>query len=100
MGLNILGATVLFNTQAGGCPAESAGQVLYQYDGGKEPVPARFTPPIPLAKDQGVTWSCSYLNDGPAPLTFGESAVTNEMCVFGAIYYPVEDVNFPNIPCF
>ena len=30
----------------------------------------------------------------------GESALTDEMCIFAAIYYPVADVTFPNIPCF
>jgi hypothetical protein len=98
--VNLIGASAHVHQHAVGFTAETNGTQIYSYDGGKEPVPARYAPPIPLAANQGVTWTCSYINEGGTNLVFGESAVTNEMCVFGAIYYPVDDVNFPNIPCF
>jgi Copper type II ascorbate-dependent monooxygenase, C-terminal domain len=98
--VSLLGASAHVHQHAVDFVAQSNGQELYHFAGGSEPTPARFNPPIPLAAGQGITWSCSYLNDTGTNLVFGESAVTNEMCVFGAIYYPVADVTFPNIPCF
>jgi hypothetical protein len=98
--LSLLGASAHVHQHAVDFVAETNGTQLYHFAGGPEATPARFAPPIPMAANQGITWTCSYVNDTGAPLVFGESAVTNEMCVFGAIYYPVADTTFPNIPCF
>ncbi|HEX7671352.1 MAG TPA: hypothetical protein VF395_17285 [Polyangiaceae bacterium] len=43
---------------------------------------------------------CKYTNDSATPLMFGESAITDEMCILGGIYYPVMNVTSPNLLCF
>jgi hypothetical protein len=100
MDVSLLGASAHVHQHAVDFVAETNGMQLYHYVGPGEAMPARYAPPIPVAANQGITWTCSYVNDGGSDLVFGESAITNEMCVFGAIYYPVADVSFPNIPCF
>jgi hypothetical protein len=99
MDVSLLGSSAHVHQHAVDFLAETNGTQLYHFTGG-EPTPARYAPPIPVAANQGITWTCSYVNNGASDLVFGESAITNEMCVFGAIYYPVADVSFPNIPCF
>lgn len=39
-----------------------------------------------------VTWTCTYDNDNDPglTLTFGQSATTNEMCIYEARYFPRE----------
>jgi hypothetical protein len=97
--VSLLGASAHIHQHAVDFVAETNGQTLYHWTGG-EPTPARFNPPIALQANQQISWTCSYVNDSNDTLVFGESAVTNEMCVLGAVYYPVADVSFPNIPCF
>jgi len=80
--------------------ATTDGTVLYETKTWSEPVPRRFDPPFVLAANQGVTFTCTYMNDSSTTIKFGESAVTDEMCILGAIYYPVADVTSPNIVCF
>ena len=43
-----------------------------------------------MALKQGdpLHFACSFTNNGTAPLTFGESALTDEMCIFTASFYP------------
>jgi hypothetical protein len=51
-----------------------------------------------LAAGSQVTFSCTWVNNTSAPLTFGESAQTNEMCIFSGNVYPtVMDVDV--LPC-
>jgi hypothetical protein len=47
----------------------------------------RFDPPLLLKKGQKITYTCEYQNSGDKPLTFGESAVTNEMCILSGRYF-------------
>jgi hypothetical protein len=98
--ISLLGASAHVHQHAVDFVAETNGMQLYHFTGGPEATPARYAPPIAVAANQGISWTCSYTNDTGTNLVFGESAITNEMCVFGAIYYPVADVSFPNIPCF
>ncbi len=55
------------------------------------PTPAVFNPAMELATGTTITWACSFQNDTGENLTFGESASTNEMCIFNGIYYPSPD---------
>lgn len=98
--VSLIGASAHMHQHAVGFDAVTNGQKLYHSDGGTDLKPTVFAPAIPVAANQNITWTCSYLNNGSTDLVFGESAVTNEMCIFGAIYYPVANINSPNIPCF
>lgn len=46
-----------------------------------------FDPPLLLKKGQQITYTCEYQNAGDKPLTFGESALTNEMCILSGRYF-------------
>lgn len=45
----------------------------------------------PVAAGSHVRFRCDYRNDDATPVTQGLSAETNEMCMFGAYYYPAMD---------
>jgi hypothetical protein len=47
-----------------------------------------YDPPLPLTAGTPITFSCTYDNDSSAPLGYGESATTNEMCIFSGQFYP------------
>jgi len=61
---------------------------LYQTDTWSEPVPAAFDPALPLTSGTTIKWACSYANSTGKTFRFGESAATNEMCIFTGSYYP------------
>ena len=49
----------------------------------------KFTPEVDVPVGTTVTWSCEVNNTTDGTLTFGESALTNNMCIFNGQYYPV-----------
>ena len=68
--------------------AGAAGQMLFEATAWTD-VPARlFDPPLALPAGTDVTFTCSYDNPGNLPLVYGESAQTDEMCIFSAQFYP------------
>ncbi|HVU04205.1 MAG TPA: hypothetical protein VHE30_20750 [Polyangiaceae bacterium] len=69
----------------------SDGQLLYETNQWAEPVPWTFTPPRKLSAGSTITEHCDYDNDTDYSLGFGESAATNEMCIFTGAYYPAAD---------
>lgn len=52
-----------------------------------EAPPHQFDPPFLVPGNQSLNFTCQYYNDTDSTLTFGESALTNEMCVLIAQYY-------------
>lgn len=68
----------------------SDGQMLFQTDEWAEPQPAHFDPPILLTKGTTIDWACDYENDTGKTITFGDSAVKNEMCIFPGEFYNEE----------
>jgi hypothetical protein len=67
------------------------GQLLYETNQWAEPNPWIFDPPRKLAAGSTIHVECDYQNDTPYSLGFGESAATNEMCIFAGSYYPAAD---------
>ena len=65
----------------------STGQTLYDGTDWQEPQPKSFNPPLHLASGTRITWACTYNNTTGKMLTFGESAGTNEMCIFPGEFY-------------
>jgi hypothetical protein len=43
---------------------------------------------IPMTNTQSITWDCTYYNDTASTLSFGDSAVSNVMCIYLGQYYP------------
>jgi len=76
-----------------------AGQVpngqLYETTIWNEPEQLEFSPAVLLPSGTTVTWTCTDVNNTGELLTFGESAVTNVMCISQSIIYPITDVNNP-----
>lgn len=59
-----------------------------------------YQPPIHVPAGTPVQWTCNVTNpDASNPLTFGESALTNDMCIFDGQYYPVPAGTNPTIAC-
>lgn len=63
------------------------GTMLFQTNEWAEPTPARFDPPLALTKGTTISWSCTFANDTGQMITFGDSAVKNEMCIFPGEFY-------------
>jgi hypothetical protein len=68
--------------------ATAAGAPLFQTSNWSDPSPAEFSPPKVLQAGAPLHFACSYLNNSDQPLTFGESALTDEMCILVASFYP------------
>ena len=45
-------------------------------------------PPLKVPAGGGFKFQCDWFNQSASPVSFGESAATNEMCFFWAYYYP------------
>jgi hypothetical protein len=66
----------------------SDGKTLYQGTDWNEPKPSVFDPALLIKSGTTITWACTYNNTTGSTLTFGESAATNEMCIFSGMFYP------------
>ena len=64
-----------------------------------EPEPAVFNPPMSVKGGDPLSFACTFKNDSAETLTFGESAATNEMCIFVGVYYPVPTDDLVTIGC-
>lgn len=66
-----------------------AGKPFYNTDTWDEPKPTLYDPAMPLKGGDPLHFACTFVNNSPDTLTFGESAKTNEMCILAASVYPV-----------
>jgi len=73
----------------------STGITLFTTTQWAEPPAKVFSPALPLSAGTSITWTCTDVNTTGEELTFGESAVTNVMCIYTSIFYPVSDVTNP-----
>ena len=51
------------------------------------PPPVTYDPPLTLNPGDSITWTCTYDNMTGSTLTFGDSALKNEMCIYVGRYY-------------
>jgi hypothetical protein len=65
----------------------NTGVKLLETDEWEEPPSVVYDPPIAMNPDDAVTWTCTYNNETAQPITFGQSASKNEMCIYIASYY-------------
>ena len=69
--------------------ATVAGKSVFHTDNWDEPKASIFPVPGEAVKmGDPISWACAYNNDTAAALHFGNSALTDEMCIFAALYYP------------
>jgi hypothetical protein len=52
-----------------------------------EPPYYAYNPPVMLNPGDSISWTCTYDNNTGMTLVFGNSAITNEMCIFTGLYY-------------
>jgi hypothetical protein len=66
------------------------GNSLYTELDWSEPQPRIYPgdPPITLHAGTNITFTCDYENNTNKLISYGESAQTNEMCIFHGIYWP------------
>ncbi|HVU01325.1 MAG TPA: hypothetical protein VHE30_06220 [Polyangiaceae bacterium] len=64
------------------------GREIYTTTEWNEPTASSFWPGMDVPAGGSISWSCTWQNDTGQTLTFGESAASNEMCIFSGIYYP------------
>jgi hypothetical protein len=82
-----------------GFVASIAGQTIHQTDSWSDPPPTRYTPPISFKKGDSIDFSCTFQNNESVPLTFGESAFTNEMCIANVQFFPLPAGSPATIDC-
>lgn len=97
--MNLLSASSHMHRRATHFVATTGATMLYETDTWSDPVARTFSPPLALAANSSIQWSCTYVNDTASALTFGESAATNVMCNFGATFFPLTDLSNPVIRC-
>jgi len=87
--VNLLQATGHMHQHGRSFVAAAAGATIFSSTAYSDVAPALFDPPLALPAGSAVTFACTYDNsDGAAPLHFGDSARTDEMCIFTAQFYP------------
>ena len=87
--VNLLQATGHMHQHGRAFLATSSGVTLFSSTAYSDVAPALFDPPLALPAGSVVTFACTYDNsDGTTPLRFGDSARTDEMCIFSAQFFP------------
>lgn len=87
--VNLVTATGHMHRRGVTFDASVAGQALYHADSWDDP-PNLILPGTGLPVRQGdeIRWTCAYDNPTDQTLHFGNSALTNEMCIFVSLFYP------------
>jgi hypothetical protein len=88
--------------------ASTGGSVFYEEKQWSEPplitagTGTNQSPLLPKQMNSGatITWTCMYYNPTSQAMTFGDSAVTNDMCIYLGQYFPAEGTpsSNPNYP--
>jgi hypothetical protein len=65
----------------------STGVSLVDDTSWNEPPTYSYDPAVMLNPGDSITWACTYDNNTGVTLTFGDSAIKNEMCILGGLYY-------------
>ncbi len=97
--MNVLQANAHMHQKATDFVATAGSQQIYTTQSYSTPTLEKFDPPMQLKAGTPITWTCTYQNDTGAPLTFGESATKNVMCIYMMQFYPLADPNNPTIQC-
>jgi hypothetical protein len=91
-GISLLGAASHMHRSGTHFKAQTDdGRAIYETTEWSEPPLHVYTPPFAVSPGTAIQYHCDYQNDTDSTLTFGESAATNEMCIFSADYFPAKD---------
>jgi len=86
--VNFLFATGHMHKFAKNLTAKLNGNVIYSTDSWDNSPFVQFMPVLQLKQGQQIEFTCTYQNTTNGILTFGDSAETNEMCIFDGQFYP------------
>jgi hypothetical protein len=75
----------------------SSGETLFTTTEWAEPPAKPYAPPLSLKSGTNITWTCTYDNKMMQTLTFGQSAVSNVMCISISVFYPIQNTSNPVI---
>jgi len=73
--------------------ASSNGNVFYDSKQWNEPPLTLHTPYLQMPAGAQITWQCNYYNPTTSTMGFGDSAVTNDMCIYMGQYFPADPNN-------
>jgi len=76
-----------------GFTVSANGQVFYSESNWDEPKLFVHTPYLAMKGGTKITWTCNYYNPTSQTLSFGDSAVTNVMCIYMGQYFPADPNN-------
>jgi hypothetical protein len=98
--VNVMYATAHTHKFTNSFTASTGGNMVYSTTSWDASPNTAYAPPLMLAQGATMSWTCNITNPSSATsnLTFGESANTNDMCIFDGQYYPADDTN-PTIQC-
>jgi hypothetical protein len=88
--MNILSVTSHMHKHGVAFRSDVSGETLYASSTWDDPPRQVFDPSRLIKKGSKVHFECDFVNGGDTPLTFGESAATNEMCVLLGQFYPYD----------
>ena len=97
---NLIYATGHMHQHATDFTATTGGATFYQTSNRAQAPTIALAPPITTTPGQTIDFNCTFDNMTATELTFGESAITNEMCILSGQYYPVPAGMNPLIQCF
>jgi hypothetical protein len=80
--------TAFLATSSDKTAAALLGDSLYHEADWNEPHPRMYDPATTLHSGTTITFSCDFDNDTDRTITYGDSALTNEMCIFHGMYWP------------
>ena len=87
--VELLAATGHMHAHGRSFVASAAGSTIFSSTAYSDVAPALFDPPLALPAGTVITFACTYDNaDGTAPLVYGDSAQSDEMCIFSAQFFP------------
>jgi hypothetical protein len=65
----------------------STGVPLLETTEWDEAPPMNYPQPVMLNPGDAISWTCTYQNDTQATITYGDSALKNEMCIYIARFF-------------
>ena len=86
--MNLVRASSHMHQHGTGFVATVAGSTVFQTSTWNDPKPALFDPPMALHAGDPLHFACTFANNTAQTLVFGESALTDEMCIFTGSFYP------------
>jgi hypothetical protein len=91
--VNVIFATAHTHVFTNSFTASIGGNMIYSTTHWDNAPNQQYAPPLQIANGTMVSWTCNITNTTSGTLTFGESAMTNDMCIFDGQYYPADDAN-------